>query len=282
MPHGFVYIARNENHNEDTFKVGMTRRSVADRLRELTEDTSNLGQFVAVAYFMVTDADEAERICHKRLEEYRLQANREFFQIPAKTLIAIVQGAVAPFLTSAFIGESIGDAGGAELASAVRSRAETIRHQLGPDLLRCHIPQSVDEAAKRLLCAFSVLSILPSRPLVLRQRGYRADTGDVEAPDDGCIGTVSVRHQFARENEPRIVVQAHRVRYDGVLRQFAKSGERASVFSRANEAMDLVEKVLRANLASPQQDVRWIARETNSGPFVYDCGVFDLSAFDRL
>ncbi len=65
MPrYGAIYIAHNPRDGEDIFKVGKTDRSVAERMAELTADTSNIGTYTAKAAFVVTDVDAAEKACH--------------------------------------------------------------------------------------------------------------------------------------------------------------------------------------------------------------------------
>jgi hypothetical protein len=308
MPHGFVYIARNERHPEDTFKVGMTKRSVPERLKELTEETSNLGDFSAVAYFMVSDIEEAERTCHERLANYRVQRNREFFRIPLALLVDIVRKAVAPLLTHTFVSDSvcvgeshgladrlaiarrksadlsangqptIGDDAAQRCRSATRTKALQLCHELASeDLLKYEIcDTSTNATPSSWVGTFFVLSRITDEPLRLCQRGHpRAGTG-ADAPDDGCIGSVSIYCGM----KPRILVRGRRIRYDGLRGEFATSGERERDYSDPDDAMRVVADILVANLASPQTNVRSVIRETSGGPFVYDCGVFDLSAFD--
>ena len=83
MGYGAIYIAHNPRDGENTFKVGKTERIVDERMKELSSSTSNLGTYSAKAYFIVTDIDEAERKCHQRLTQYRVQKNREFFKASA-------------------------------------------------------------------------------------------------------------------------------------------------------------------------------------------------------
>jgi hypothetical protein len=91
MQYGAIYIAHNPQDGEDTFKVGKTQRYVGERMQELTSSPSILGRYTATAYFVVTDIDSAERACHSRLQRYRVQQNREFFQIKLPKLVKIVQ-----------------------------------------------------------------------------------------------------------------------------------------------------------------------------------------------
>ena len=90
MRYGAIYIAHNLRDGESIFKVGKTERSVEERMSELTSATSNLGKYSAIAYFVVLDIDSAEKACHKRLSRYRVQNNREYFELPLPRLLKIV------------------------------------------------------------------------------------------------------------------------------------------------------------------------------------------------
>lgn len=101
MPgYGTIYIAHNPRDGEDMFKVGKSERSVHERMAELTADTSNIGTYTAKAIFVVTDVDAAEKACHKRLKRYRLQPNREFFNLKLDRLVQAVKEETKPFSAS--------------------------------------------------------------------------------------------------------------------------------------------------------------------------------------
>ncbi len=99
MAYGVIYIAHNPRDGMTIFKVGKTERPVEERMKELTSVPSTIGQYSAIAYFVVTDIDAAEFACHKRLSRYRVQENREFFDIPFERLLQIVQDEIAVFST---------------------------------------------------------------------------------------------------------------------------------------------------------------------------------------
>ncbi len=91
MRYGAIYIAHNPRDGDNTFKIGKTERTVEERMKELTSATATLGSYTACAYFVVNDIDAAEEACHKRLNHYRVQDNREFFELPLARLIRIVK-----------------------------------------------------------------------------------------------------------------------------------------------------------------------------------------------
>jgi len=97
MGYGAIYIAHNLRDGENIYKVGKTERKVDDRLKELTSATSNLGLYTHCAYFIVNDIDAAEQSCHTRLKRYRVQENREFFDMPLSRLIKIIKEEVEQY-----------------------------------------------------------------------------------------------------------------------------------------------------------------------------------------
>jgi len=97
MPYGVIYIAHNPRDGDSTFKVGKTERRVEERMKELTASTSNLGTYTARAFFVVHNIDAAEQACHNALRRYRVQDNREFFEIPLSRLTRIVSEQVKAY-----------------------------------------------------------------------------------------------------------------------------------------------------------------------------------------
>jgi len=98
--YGLIYIAQNARDGENVFKVGKTERDIESRMTELTSSTSNLGSYKALSYFVVSNIDEAEYKCHTRLSQYRIQNNREFFEIKHDELLSIVEEEVRPYLAT--------------------------------------------------------------------------------------------------------------------------------------------------------------------------------------
>tara|TARA_B100001778_G_C18560137_1_gene617364 strand:- start:68 stop:1345 length:1278 start_codon:yes stop_codon:yes gene_type:complete len=79
--YGLIYIVSNQSYGKNVFKVGKTSRPIDERLSELSSDTAVIGNFEVYATFLVDDIDLYESQCHKFLDEYRMQSNREFFEI---------------------------------------------------------------------------------------------------------------------------------------------------------------------------------------------------------
>jgi hypothetical protein len=79
---GKIYVLRNEHMRELLVKVGKTLRDSEERARELTKATGVPGKFNVLFQEDVCDVDYAESLVHARLASFRLQPNREFFQVP--------------------------------------------------------------------------------------------------------------------------------------------------------------------------------------------------------
>ena len=83
--YGLVYIIRNNEHRPNVYKVGMTTRSVEERIAELNAETSNIGKFEALAQFPVNNVEAAEAECHRKLRSYKYE--KEFFKGELSELI---------------------------------------------------------------------------------------------------------------------------------------------------------------------------------------------------
>lgn len=87
---GKIYVLRNEHLRDLLVKVGKTLRDSEERARELTRATGVPGKYNVLFQEYVCDVDYAERLVHDRLAPFRLQPNREFFQVPYELAIRTV------------------------------------------------------------------------------------------------------------------------------------------------------------------------------------------------
>lgn len=85
---GYVYIMRQPTFEENIFKVGLTRRNVEKRKKELS-NTSSPDDFFVINSYYTKDCVKAEKEIHKRLEKYRLTSRREFFQCDLRIIMEI-------------------------------------------------------------------------------------------------------------------------------------------------------------------------------------------------
>ncbi len=89
MSAGYIYILINESYG-NRVKIGKTNRSPEQRAKELSSSTGVPTRFHIAYDEYVLDCDLAEKVIHGRLETYRVNKRREFFEIPLKDAIKIV------------------------------------------------------------------------------------------------------------------------------------------------------------------------------------------------
>ena len=88
MSLGIVYIARNDTHEPNVYKIGMTlRTNLSERMDELTGHTGVLGEFRHEGHVLVDDVEECERKLHEKFSYCRVQNNREFFRASLREII---------------------------------------------------------------------------------------------------------------------------------------------------------------------------------------------------
>ena len=80
-PSGWLYVL-STREQPNMLKIGMTQRSVEERVREINSATGVPIPFSARSVFWVKDARDAERRVFERLDPFRVRSDREFFQIP--------------------------------------------------------------------------------------------------------------------------------------------------------------------------------------------------------
>ena len=91
MSRGRVYVLTNESM-PNLVKVGMTTRSVTQRMNELFQ-TGVPTPFELYAEYECPDCSEVESIVHDRLAECRVGEGREFFDCPPEKAAAEVMNA---------------------------------------------------------------------------------------------------------------------------------------------------------------------------------------------
>jgi hypothetical protein len=91
-PEGQVYIL-STRELPDLLKIGFTKRSVEERLKEINSATGVLIPFGVRAAWDVSNPAEIEHRIHKRLAPFRVRADREFFQLDYRLAISAI-GAV--------------------------------------------------------------------------------------------------------------------------------------------------------------------------------------------
>jgi hypothetical protein len=83
---GYIYVMRSAAHDKDIFKIGLTTRGSDVRSDELSRATGSPDKFLVAQDWKVSDCALAEKLIHERLDQYRINPKREFFQAPYKTI----------------------------------------------------------------------------------------------------------------------------------------------------------------------------------------------------
>ncbi|SDL36050.1 T5orf172 domain-containing protein [Salinimicrobium catena] len=91
---GYIYIMRQPVHEENIFKVGLTKRTTEKRKRELS-NTSSPDKFFIINSYQTKDCIAAEKQIHEKLEKYRLTSRREFFRSDLRTIMETCEETVS-------------------------------------------------------------------------------------------------------------------------------------------------------------------------------------------
>ena len=87
---GWIYIL-STREQPNILKIGMTRRSVVERVKEINSATGVIFPFSARRIFRVEDAPKIERQIFELLSEYRVRKDREFFMLEFHKAITLIQ-----------------------------------------------------------------------------------------------------------------------------------------------------------------------------------------------
>lgn len=94
---GHIYVMRAPVHSQNIFKVGLTRRSTEERAKEIGSATGLPGKIFVLNEWPVGDCVAIESEVHNRLEQYRVDPRREFFQAPLKKIIKVIDDVIRTF-----------------------------------------------------------------------------------------------------------------------------------------------------------------------------------------
>ena len=95
---GWLYVLSRKDE-PDILKIGMTTNSVQKRVKQINSATGVLKPYAARTVYEVDDAELSEKLVHKLLSEYRIRYDREFFQIPFKEAVGIIEKILFPLLS---------------------------------------------------------------------------------------------------------------------------------------------------------------------------------------
>lgn len=266
MSYGAIYIAHNPRNGENTFKVGMTERSVHERMKELTAVTSNIGQYSAVAYFIVSDAAAAEKSCHKRLDRYRVQENREFFELPLDRLLKMVREETGRFRATDFIpqdadvaiGETVTSTGTPEPLSVADRLAATREAHSNKD-------HAWDQALEDAEAKFDdVIEIVRTRALKLQKELEHEELLRCDIPD-------RIELSDARSNRPRLCTFSIYSRIESKPIVLRRSGLRGGIYGDLDLTRAIPESVqARQELFAEERDFEFVDwKEPDDGRLGY-------------
>jgi len=90
---GYIYILRNPTMEPDIFKIGLTKKNVEERAKQLSK-TSVPDKFYKVQEWHVKDCVKAEKIIHEQLNKERVDPRREFFKIKYEKAVSVIKKVV--------------------------------------------------------------------------------------------------------------------------------------------------------------------------------------------
>ena len=91
---GWIYVLSTRELKE-LLKIGMTTRSVEQRVQEINRATGVAIPFGVRRCWRVRNPELIERLAHKALASFRFREDREFFRVPFQTAVEILNSVVA-------------------------------------------------------------------------------------------------------------------------------------------------------------------------------------------
>jgi len=88
---GYIYVMRSASDRDNIFKIGLTRRTPEARSREVGRGTGVPTKYLVVQEWEVLDCIAAEQLVHSKLDMYRINKKREFFQAPYKVIRGVIE-----------------------------------------------------------------------------------------------------------------------------------------------------------------------------------------------
>lgn len=88
---GYIYILANPSFNNGLFKIGLTKRKIDTRMRELFT-TGVPTPFVQCAVLTTGDRMGVEKQLHERFVSARVSPNREWFKLEQNDIEEILRG----------------------------------------------------------------------------------------------------------------------------------------------------------------------------------------------
>lgn len=93
----YIYILFNSSH-KTILKIGRTSRTPEERARELSAPTGVAQPYIVAYESLVSDSIAAESMIHEVLDSFRVNKSREFFELPLKDAVKVVNNVCQQFL----------------------------------------------------------------------------------------------------------------------------------------------------------------------------------------
>lgn len=90
---GWVYVLSTREMNQ-ILKVGMTTRTIQERVREINRATGVAIPFGVSAFWRVSAPAKAEKLVHETLDEFRMRGDREFFKADFGVALRMLDAAI--------------------------------------------------------------------------------------------------------------------------------------------------------------------------------------------
>ena len=87
---GWIYIL-SRREQDTILKIGMTRRSVGERVAEINSATGVLFPLSARRVFRAKYAENTEREIHRMLAQHRIRPDREFFEMQFSEAVGAIE-----------------------------------------------------------------------------------------------------------------------------------------------------------------------------------------------
>lgn len=84
---GKIYILRNPSFKDAIVKIGRTADLSENRAKQISSATGVPLNFEVLYEEDVVDCILAEKLIHQKLEDYRVNSRREFFEVPLKIAV---------------------------------------------------------------------------------------------------------------------------------------------------------------------------------------------------
>jgi len=94
---GWIYVLRNPAFRKGLLKIGKTSRFPTERARELGRRTGMPEGFQVLHYIHVSDHHAAEAYAHQLLADERYRPDREFFEVPLKKAVRVLDQVAETF-----------------------------------------------------------------------------------------------------------------------------------------------------------------------------------------